>query len=55
MFKYLIKGILAGVAVKLLDNYRHLSVQLLKIEAAYEKKVDREKRTKKSQPPAETT
>ena len=34
MFKYLIKGILAGVAVKLLDTYRHLSVQLLKIEAA---------------------
>ena len=27
---------------------------LLKIEAAYEKKVEREKRTKKSQPPAET-
>ena len=28
---------------------------LLKIEAAYEKKLDREKRTKKSQPPAEST
>lgn len=27
---------------------------LLKIEAAYEKKVDREKRTKKKQPPAES-
>jgi DNA-binding NtrC family response regulator len=27
---------------------------LLKIEAAYEKKLDREKRTKKSQPPAES-
>ena len=27
---------------------------LLKIEAAYEKKVEREKRTRKSQPPAET-
>ena len=34
MFKYLIKGLLAGMAIKLLDNYRHLSVQLLKIEAA---------------------
>ncbi len=28
---------------------------LLKIEAAYEKKVEREKRTKKSQPPEETS
>ena len=27
---------------------------LLKIDAAYEKKVEREKRTKKNQPPAET-
>jgi hypothetical protein len=34
MFKSLIKGLLAGVAIKLLDNYRHLSLQLLKIEAA---------------------
>jgi hypothetical protein len=34
MFKYLIKGLLAGVAIKLLDNCRRLSIQLLKIEAA---------------------
>ena len=34
MFKYLIKGLLAGIAIKLLDNCRHLSIQLLKIEAA---------------------
>jgi hypothetical protein len=34
MFKYMIKGILAGITVKLLDNWRRLSVQLLKIEAA---------------------
>jgi hypothetical protein len=34
MFKNLIKGLLAGIAVKLLDKYRHLSIQLLKIEAA---------------------
>lgn len=34
MFKDLIKGLLAGTAVKLLDNYRRLSIQLLKIEAA---------------------
>ena len=34
MFNYLIKGLLAGIAVKLLDNYRRLSVQRLKIEAA---------------------
>ena len=33
MFKYLVKGVLSGIAVKLLDNYRHLSIQLLKIEA----------------------
>ena len=33
MFKNLIKGFLAGIAIKLLDNYRHLSIQLLKIEA----------------------
>lgn len=34
MFTYLIKGLLAVTAIKLVDNYRHLSVQLLKIEAA---------------------
>jgi hypothetical protein len=34
MFKYLVKGLLAGIAIKLLDNWRHLSIQLLKIEAA---------------------
>ena len=34
MIKYLLKGVLSGIAVKLLDNYRRLSVQLLKIEAA---------------------
>ena len=34
MFKDLIKGLLAGVAIKLLDNYRQLSLGLLKIEAA---------------------
>jgi hypothetical protein len=34
MFKNLIKGLLTGLAVKLLDSYRHLSLQLLKIEAA---------------------
>ncbi len=34
MLVNLIKGVLAGVAIKLLDNYRHLSLQLLKIEAA---------------------
>jgi len=34
MFKDLIKGFLAGIAGKLLDNYRRLSIQLLKIEAA---------------------
>jgi hypothetical protein len=33
MLKKLIMGILSALAVKLLDNYRHLSVQLLKIEA----------------------
>jgi hypothetical protein len=33
MFKDLLKGLLAGLAVKLLDNYRALSLQLLKIEA----------------------
>ena len=34
MLKYLVKGLLAGIAVKLLDNYRRLSIQLLKIETA---------------------
>jgi hypothetical protein len=34
MFKDLIKGVLAGIAVKLLDHYRQLSIQLLRIEAA---------------------
>lgn len=34
MFKSLLNGILSAVAVKLLDNYRHLSIQLLKIETA---------------------
>lgn len=34
MFNYLLKGILSAFAVKLLDNYRQLSVRLLKIEVA---------------------
>lgn len=34
MFYTLFKGYLAAMAVKLLDNYRHLSIQLLKIEVA---------------------
>jgi hypothetical protein len=34
MFNYLLKGVFAAMAVKLLDNYRHLSVRLLRIEAA---------------------
>ena len=34
MFKYLIKGLLTGIAINLLDNCRHLSTQVLKIEAA---------------------
>jgi len=34
MFKYLLKGALSAVAFKVLANYRHLSVRLLKIEAA---------------------
>ena len=34
MIKCLLKGLLAGIAVKLLTNYRNLSLQLLKIEAA---------------------
>jgi hypothetical protein len=34
MFKYLIKGLLAGTAIKLLNNWRRLSIHLLEIEAA---------------------
>lgn len=34
MFNILFKGYLAAAAVKLLDNYRQLSIQYLKIEAA---------------------
>ena len=34
MFKYLIKGLLAGITVKLVDSWRRISTQLLKIEAA---------------------
>ena len=34
MFKSLIKGLLAGIALKLLNNYRRLSLQLLRIEVA---------------------
>lgn len=34
MFYTLFKGYLVAIAVKLLDNYRHLSVQLFKIEVA---------------------
>ena len=33
MFKHLTQGLLAGLAIKLLDNCRHLSIQVLKIEA----------------------
>lgn len=32
MFKNLFKGILAAIAIKLLENYRHLSIQMLRIE-----------------------
>jgi len=34
MGNFLVKGILSAITIKLLDNYRHLSIQLLKIEAA---------------------
>jgi hypothetical protein len=34
MLKNLLKGILSAIALKVLDNYRRLSLQLLKIEAA---------------------
>lgn len=33
MFKYLIKGVLAGITIKLLDNFRRLSTKVLRIEA----------------------
>ena len=35
MFKHLPQGLLAGLAIKLLGNCRHLSIQVLKIEAAW--------------------
>lgn len=34
MLQYLFKGVLAGIAIKLLKDGRQLSLQLLKIEAA---------------------
>ena len=34
MFKYLTKGLLVGMAIHLLDNCRHLSVQVLQVEVA---------------------
>jgi hypothetical protein len=34
MIKDLLKGVLSGIAVALLENYRRLSTQLLKIEVA---------------------
>ncbi len=34
MLQNLLKGMLSVIVIKLLDNYRQLSVQLLKIEAA---------------------
>ena len=34
MFKHLFKGLLAGIMLKLVANYRRLSLHLLKIEAA---------------------
>lgn len=34
MFKILFRGVLAAVAAKLASNYRYLSIELLKIEAA---------------------
>lgn len=33
MLKCLFKEVLSAIAIKLLENYRHLSIQLLKIEA----------------------
>ncbi len=34
MIKCLFKGIMSSIAVKVLADYRHLSIQLLKVEAA---------------------
>ena len=34
MFKTMLKGILSAITIQLLQSYRHLSLQLLKIEAA---------------------
>ena len=34
MFKYLLKGVLSALAIKILNTYRQLSVQLFKIEVA---------------------
>jgi hypothetical protein len=34
MFDYLLKGIFSVLTLKVLDNYRHLSIRLLRIEAA---------------------
>ena len=34
MFKHLLKGLLSALAFKVLDQYRHLSIQWLRIEAA---------------------
>ena len=34
MFKNIIKGLLAGITIRLMDSWRRLSIQLLKIEAA---------------------
>ena len=34
MLNWILKGILSAVAAQLLDNYRYLSIRLLKIEAA---------------------
>jgi hypothetical protein len=34
MIKNLVKGLLVGVGIRLLGDYRHLSLQLLRIEAA---------------------
>ena len=34
MFKFLFKGTLLAIAIRLLDTYRRLSIQLLKVEVA---------------------
>ena len=34
MLKALLKGTLSAIAIRLLDNYRRMSMQLLKIEVA---------------------